>query len=78
MTTAFLAIKLKLAEMPKNVNWKLLLGVALLAGIGFTMSLFVSFIAYDDTTRQDISKIAILIGSLLSGLLGMTYLCRLP
>ncbi len=74
MVTAFLAIKLKLAEMPKNVNWKLLFGVAMLAGIGFTMSLFVSFIAYEDTARQDISKIAILIGSLISGIFGLTYL----
>lgn len=74
MVTAFLAIKLKLAEMPKKVNWKLLLGVSMLAGIGFTMSLFVSFIAYEDAPRQDISKIAILIGSLISGVFGLTYL----
>ena len=74
LLTALFFNKFKVAELPTGVNWKMLIGVAFLAGIGFTMSLFVTFIAYEDTPRQDICKIAILIGSGLSGVIGLLYL----
>lgn len=72
--TALLFNKFKVTELPTGVNWKMLTGVAMLAGIGFTMSLFVTFIAYEDTPRQDICKVAILIGSGLSAISGLLYL----
>lgn len=74
MLFAFVSTKIGLAELPKQVDWKLLLGAAILAGIGFTMSMFVSFLAFQDAYRQDISKIAILIGSLLASVTGLIYL----
>lgn len=74
LTAAFLSIKFNLAEMPKSVNWKLLFGVAMLAGIGFTMSMFISVIAYEDIPRQDTAKIAILVASTLSALAGIMCL----
>lgn len=72
--TALLFNKIKWTELPTGVNWKMLIGISMLAGIGFTMSLFVTFIAYEDTPRQDICKIAILIGSGLSAIFGLIYL----
>ena len=74
MLFAFVFAKLKLAHLPNNVSWNLLFGAAILAGIGFTMSLFVSFLAFKDNNSQDIAKIAILIGSLLASLTGYIYL----
>ncbi|SFC82738.1 Na+:H+ antiporter, NhaA family [Flexibacter flexilis DSM 6793] len=76
MLIAFISTKIKLTELPNQVSWKLLFGTAILAGIGFTMSLFVSFLAFSDAHRQDISKIAILIGSVMSGVLGLIYLSQ--
>jgi Na+:H+ antiporter, NhaA family len=74
MFFAYVSTKFGWAELPNQVNWKLLLGAAILAGIGFTMSMFVSFLAFQDAYRQDVSKIAILIGSLLASVVGLIYL----
>lgn len=69
---SYLAIKLKLAQLPSNVNWMQLFGVSALCGIGFTMSLFIGGLAFSDSNvgyaRAD--RLAIIIASLLSGLLG--------
>jgi Na+:H+ antiporter, NhaA family len=68
---SWLAIKLKLAKLPENASWLKLYGVSVLTGIGFTMSLFVDSLAFeDDTLYQQADKLAVLIGSLLAGLLG--------
>jgi len=68
---AFLSVKLRIAEMPSNSNWIKLYGVAVLTGIGFTMSLFVGNLAfYDSLQYVDGVKIGVLTGSLLSTLLG--------
>jgi NhaA family Na+:H+ antiporter len=72
---SWLAIKLKLAELPKGSNWMQLYGVSILTGIGFTMSLFISSLAFeDDTVFQYTDKLAILIGSFLSGVIGYVVL----
>ena len=72
---SFLAIKLKWAELPAFSAWKEMLGVGFLAGIGFTMSIFVSLLAFPNEIEiQNISKISILIASVLSGLVGYTIL----
>lgn len=72
---SWLAIKIKLAKMPTGSNWTQLYGVAVLTGIGFTMSLFIDSLAYNDTQiYQQTDKLAILIGSLFSGILGFLIL----
>ena len=68
---SYLSVKLKFAQMPNNVTWFKLYGVALLTGIGFTMSLFVGNLAFaDDLQHIDGVKIGVLTGSLLSTIFG--------
>ncbi len=72
---SFLAIKLKWAELPAFSGWKDMMGVGFLAGIGFTMSIFVSLLAFPgDLENQGISKISILFASILSGAVGFIIL----
>lgn len=68
----FIAIKLGLAKLPDNVNWKLLYGVALLCGVGFTMSLFIGSLAFEQSIGSPLyqDRLGIVIGSLVSGILG--------
>ncbi len=70
----FLAIKLKICELPQNSNWLEFYGVAILTGIGFTMSLFIGNLAFDNYETLDKVKIAVLIGSILSFILGSLIL----
>lgn len=73
---SWLAIKFKVGAMPENANWKLFFAVACLGGIGFTMSIFVDTLSFGDQlpeiTRhlRDAGKIAVLLGSVCSGILG--------
>ncbi|AQW80573.1 Na+/H+ antiporter [Campylobacter pinnipediorum subsp. pinnipediorum] len=72
---SFLAIKLKIAKIPEGVNFKQLYGVAVLCGVGFTMSLFVNGLAYNESDAFAYTdKLAILIGSLISGIAGFIIL----
>ncbi|AYQ57626.1 Na+/H+ antiporter NhaA type [Bathymodiolus thermophilus thioautotrophic gill symbiont] len=72
---SWIAIKLKLVEMPKGSNWMQLYGVSILTGIGFTMSLFIVSLAFeDDNIFQYTDKLAILIGSFASGIVGYLIL----
>jgi len=72
---SWLAIKMGIASLPKDSSWTLLYGVSVLTGIGFTMSLFVDTLAYNDTKLYHYAdKLAILLGSLFSGLLGYLVL----
>ena len=66
----YLMLKLNLAKMPKTVSWLDLYGVAVVAGIGFTMSLFVGFLALPAPAMQLEIKLGIITGSLLSALWG--------
>ena len=59
-------------------TWKVVYGVALLAGIGFTMSLFIAGLSFTDPALLEFAKVGILIGSLVSGLLGYFVLSRRP
>jgi len=68
---SYLSIKFKLAEMPSNSSWIKLYGVAILTGIGFTMSLFIGNLAFIENTQYiDGVKIGVLCGSLLSTFMG--------
>lgn len=66
----FLAIKLRMGKLPVGVNWLQLAGAGVLAGIGFTMSIFITLLAFKDSTLVQYSKIAILVASLLAGAIG--------
>lgn len=70
----FLAIKLRIARLPESVNWQLLTGAGVLAGIGFTMSIFITLLAFRDPVTIQDSKIAILFSSLVAGLVGFQLL----
>lgn len=73
---SWIAIKLKVGEMPNNASWKMLFAVACLGGIGFTMSIFVDTLSFGDQTAEvmmqlrNLGKIAILAASLSAGILG--------
>ncbi|MFY9075405.1 Na+/H+ antiporter NhaA [Malaciobacter mytili] len=72
---SYIAIKLKLATLPEGANFKQLYGVAILTGIGFTMSLFVDSLAFtDDSLFAFTDKLAILLGSFISGIFGYLVL----
>ncbi|MHB1147526.1 MAG: Na+/H+ antiporter NhaA, partial [Lutibacter sp.] len=70
MLLAFLAIKLKLADLPEGVEFKQLLGISILGGLGFTMSLFITNLAYNDESFISAAKLGIILGSLIAGFLG--------
>ena len=74
--TSWIAIKCKAGEMPEKADWKMFFAVACLGGIGFTMSIFVDTLSFGDQPMdvmmhlRDAGKIAVLLGSLCSGILG--------
>ena len=65
------AVAAGLAQLPEGITWMQLYGVALLAGIGFTMSTFVATLAFDDLELISSAKLSILIGSFLSAIAGL-------
>lgn len=67
---AWLGCKLGMAELPEGINFRNILGVAILGGLGFTMAIFIASLAFADPFMLDQSKIGIFIGSLLSGIIG--------
>ncbi|OJW77829.1 MULTISPECIES: Na+/H+ antiporter NhaA [unclassified Spirosoma] len=72
---SYIAVWFGWASLPVGVSWRQLVGVAVLAGIGFTMSIFVTLLAFkEQPIRQNEAKIAILVASLLAGLLGYVLL----
>ena len=76
---AYATIKLGLADMPAHANRIQLLGVSLLCGVGFTMSLFISLLAFaGDAFLQNEAKLGILTGSMLAGLIGFLILRTQP
>ncbi len=73
-TTLFFLVKSKIIDMPKDTTWPQVYGISLVCGIGFTMSLFVSLLAFEPGDIQEKSKIGIFIGSIISGVLGYIVL----
>ncbi len=69
-----LVVKLKIASLPENVTWQHIYGVAFLAGIGFTMSMFISDLAFKEDELKQIAKVGIMAASLLSAIIGMVWL----
>jgi len=72
---SLIAIKLKLSSLPQNSNWLQMIGVGLLAGIGFTMSIFIALLSFKgEIPIQDEAKFAILIASFIAAIAGFTIL----
>ena len=72
--SVWLAVKLKIATRPSKASWPQIYGVSLLCGIGFTMSLFIGGLAFPDQPQADAVKIGVLMGSLLSAVVGVGVL----
>jgi NhaA family Na+:H+ antiporter len=73
---AWLAVRSGVAELPEGIGWRHVYGVGWLAGIGFTMSLFISDLAFSDAALVNTAKLGILAASLISGVVGWTLLRR--
>ena len=76
---SWLVIKMNIAPMPQYSNWKMLMSVALLGGIGFTVSMFIANLSFgtigvDSMQLLNQSKLGIIVGSIASGLLGYIML----
>ena len=70
----FLAVKLGIGQLPRGVGWTKIAAVSMLAGIGFTMAMFVAGLAYESPTTLDTAKLGVLIGSTVSGVIGFLVL----
>ncbi len=73
---SWIFVKLKLSSLPQHTDFAQLISVAVIGGVGFTMSLFITNLAFENQAMIDASKIGILIGSLISGIAGY-YLLKL-
>lgn len=67
-------IKRKWAQLPNQTNWHQMIGAGILAGIGFTMSIFISMLAFSETATQDIAKLAVLVSSVFSMIVGYAWM----
>ena len=76
MLAVVIALKFKLASLPQNTTMAQVYGVSLLCGIGFTMSLFVSGLTFDGVPSDFDPRLGIIIGSLLSGVVGYLVLAK--
>ena len=75
---SLLAVKTGLAKFPKGVSFRQLIGAGFLGGIGFTMSIFITLLAFGETAFAQNSKIAIMLGSFVAGSVGYALLSRAP
>ncbi|MDR2951279.1 MAG: Na+/H+ antiporter NhaA [Dysgonomonas sp.] len=71
---SFISVKTGLCSLPRGIKWKGLLGAGMLGGIGFTMSIFITLLAFNDAHHINESKLMILLASLASGIIGYTWL----
>jgi NhaA family Na+:H+ antiporter len=71
---SFIGVRLGFCTLPKELKWGNIIGVGFLAGIGFTMSIFITLLAFDDTEVVNNSKIAIIIASAVAGIIGFIWL----
>jgi NhaA family Na+:H+ antiporter len=73
---SWVAVRLRLAVLPQDVHWAHMGGLAALGGIGFTVALFITGLAFTDTQLADAAKLAILVASTASALAGAALLWR--
>ncbi len=67
-------VRRKWAQLPNQTNWHQMMGAGILAGIGFTMSIFISMLAFSETATQDIAKLAVLVSSVISMVIGYVWM----
>jgi NhaA family Na+:H+ antiporter len=72
----YLATVFKLCQLPKDLNWRHILGIGSIAGIGFTMSVFIAILAFKNETIANNAKLMVLIASLISGVIGFIILSK--
>lgn len=71
---SYLSVKIKAAQLPSDLNWKQIFGAGILGGIGFTMSIFITLLAFTDATIINNAKLYIIIASFLAGIIGLIFL----
>ena len=71
---AWLVVKIGWGRLPNGVGWRHMIGVGMLAGVGFTVALFIAELAYQDLGHIDLAKIGIFIGSIFAGVFGYLLL----
>lgn len=71
---SFIAVKLKLADLPPGINFTHIIGTGFLAGIGFTMSIFITELAFSTHEFTNTAKLSVLIGSVIAGAIGFFML----
>lgn len=71
---SYLAVKFKLSKLPTELKWGNIIGVGFLGGIGFTMSIFITLLAYTDMDMANNAKISILVGSVIAAIIGLVWL----
>lgn len=69
----YLLVKLKVGALAKDIMWKHMIGMGLLAAIGFTMSIFIAMLAFKDSFTQDISKMAVMVASFIAIILAYAW-----
>lgn len=74
MLFAWLTVKLRIGSLPDQLSWKHIGGMGILAGIGFTMSIFISLLSFGGSVYNTEAKFAILIASVVAGVVGFVYL----
>jgi NhaA family Na+:H+ antiporter len=71
---SLIVVGLGISILPPDLKWKNIIGIGILGGIGFTMSIFITLLAFDNQTIVNHSKIAILLASLIAGIVGFIWL----
>lgn len=70
----FIAVKLKLASLPSQTNWTQLWGIGMIAGVGFTMSIFIATLAFSEIEIQVISVMSVILASVIAAIAGFIFL----
>ncbi|CAM4408271.1 MAG: Na(+)/H(+) antiporter NhaA [Legionella sp.] len=73
LSMSWVSVRLRCCQLPPNVTWRGVALVGLLAGIGFTMSIFIAMLAFDDENLLNAAKLGVLIGSFTSAVLGLAW-----
>lgn len=74
----FIAVKLGISDLPEGMNWRRVFGVAAMAGIGFTVSIFITTLAFEDDVLQEQAKLGIIAASVIATAIGTALLWKGP
>ncbi|MBW8310163.1 MAG: Na+/H+ antiporter NhaA [Candidatus Paracaedibacteraceae bacterium] len=74
MAFAYIGTKFNLCKLPSNISWKMFYGISLLVGIGFTFSLFIGVLSFEDSTHINQMKLGVMLGSFISAIAGIAML----